>query len=125
MGLIQSYSSIKKLPADLKKGQLYVDEKNETILLPISAEQFVPFHISTVNTVSKSGEGQWTFLRINFHTPTISKTGILQFPDLTDPNAVFIKEVTFKNQDKKGENNHLRIQEKKIKDLIKKAKVND
>jgi len=97
MGLIQSYSSLKRYPADLKKGQLYVDEKNETILLPVSSETFVPFHISTVNTVSKSGEGQWTFLRINFHTPSVGKSGALQFPDHTDPNAVFVKEVTFKN----------------------------
>jgi nucleosome binding factor SPN SPT16 subunit len=54
MGKIQSYSSIKKFPLDLKKGQLYVDEKNDTILMPINNEQFVPFHIGTVNTVSKS-----------------------------------------------------------------------
>ena len=53
MGLIQSYSSIKKFPADLKPGQLYVDEKNDTILLPMSQDQFVPFHVSTINTVSK------------------------------------------------------------------------
>jgi nucleosome binding factor SPN SPT16 subunit len=66
MGLIQSYSSMKKFPTDLKKGQLYVDEKNYTILVPINNEQFVPFHIATVNNVSKSGEGQWTYLRINF-----------------------------------------------------------
>lgn len=77
MGLIQSYSSIKKFPPDLKKGQLYVDENNETILLPVSNEQFVPFHISTVNTVSKSSEGQWTYLRINFHTPSVGKAGNL------------------------------------------------
>jgi hypothetical protein len=38
MGLIQSYASIKKLPSDLKKGQLYVDEKNFTILVPINQE---------------------------------------------------------------------------------------
>ena len=41
---------------------------------------------------------------------------------MTDPNAVFVKEVTLKNQDKKGENNHLRICEKQIKDLTKKLK---
>lgn len=38
MGKIQSYSSIKKFPSDLKKGQLYVDEKNDTILLPINQD---------------------------------------------------------------------------------------
>jgi nucleosome binding factor SPN SPT16 subunit len=96
----------------LKRGQLYVDDKSDTILLPISAEQFVPFHVGTVNTVSKSDQGQWTYLRINFHTPSAGKPGALQFPDLTDPNAVFLKEVTFKNQDRKGENNHLKVCEK-------------
>jgi nucleosome binding factor SPN SPT16 subunit len=116
---------MKKLPSDLKKGQLYVDEKNFTILVPINQEQFVPFHIATVNNVSKSGEGQWTYLRINFQTPPIGKSGSLLFPDHTDPNAVFIKELTLKNKDKRGENNHLRLAEKKIKDLIKKAKVLD
>ena len=79
MGLIQSYSSVKRLPVDLKKGQLYVDEKNDTLLLPISTDQFVPFHISTINNVSKQEQGQWTFLRINFNTPNVStgKSGAL------------------------------------------------
>lgn len=88
---------MKKFPQDLKKGHLYVDDEYNTILLPVSAEQFVPFHISTVNTVSQSGEGEWTYLRINFHTPSVGKSGALQFPDLTQPNVVFVKEVTFKN----------------------------
>jgi len=38
MGLIQSYSSVKRFPSDLKKGQLYVDEVNDTVLLPLSNE---------------------------------------------------------------------------------------
>ena len=109
----------------MKKGHLYVDSQNDTILVPINSEQFVPFHISTVNSVSKSGEGQWTYLRINFHTPNVggSTSGNLQYPDLTDPNAVFVKELTLKNQDRKGDNNHLVVCEKKIKDLIKKVKT--
>lgn len=95
----------------MKKGQVFVDEKNDTILLPINQDQFVPFHISTINTVSKSDQGQWTFLRINFHTPSVSNK-VLQFPEMTDPNVVFLKEVTFKNQDRKGETNHLKLVEK-------------
>ena len=38
---------------------------------------------------------------------------------------MFVKEVTFKNQDRKGENNNLRLAEYKIKALIKKVKVQD
>jgi hypothetical protein len=44
---------------------------------------------------------------------------------MNDPNSIFLKEVTFKNQDKKGESNHLRVIEKQIKDLIKKYKIQD
>lgn len=127
MGLIRSYDSIKNFPIDLKKGQLYIDEENLTILVPINEDQFVPFHISTINNVSKSGEGQWTFLRINFHTPSDGRsgTGALKFPDMSDPNAIFVKELTLKNRDQRGENNHLKKAEKQIKDLIKKAKMQD
>lgn len=57
MGKIQAYSSIKKFPPGLKKGSLFVDSDNHTILVPINQDQFVPFHISTVNNVSKSSEG--------------------------------------------------------------------
>lgn len=94
-------------------------------MVPVNTESFVPFHISTINNVSKSSEGQWTYLRINFHTPSVGKTGSLLFPDHTDPNAIFIKELTLKNQDRRGDANHLSVCEKKIKELIKKAKVAD
>lgn len=125
MGTIQAYSSIKKLPSSLKKGSLFVDEESFAILVPTNRDQFVPFHISTINNVSKSNEGQWTYLRINFHTPSVGKPGALQFPDLKDPNALFVKELTLKNSDSKGDQNHLAICEKKIKDLIKSAKAAD
>ena len=38
MGLIQSYSSMKRFPQGLKKGELFVDEQNLTILVPINSE---------------------------------------------------------------------------------------
>jgi len=81
----------------MKKGQFFVDDNHHAILVPVTPETFVPFHISTINNVSKSSEGQWTYLRINFHTPSVGKTGALNFPDHTDPNAVFVKELTLKN----------------------------
>jgi len=98
-----------------------------TILVPINQEKFVPFHISTITNVSVNNEGQWTYLRINFHTPSVGRSGAdtLVFPDMTDPNAVFIKELTLKNSDHRGDSNHLKKAEKKIKELIKKGKVID
>lgn len=64
-------------------------------------------------------------MRINFHTPSVGSKSTLLFPDLSDPNVVFLKEVTFKNQDRKGEANHLCIIEKQIKECIKKLKVQE
>lgn len=44
---------MKKVPSNLVKGQLYVDNENDTILVPIDACMFVPFHVSTINNLSK------------------------------------------------------------------------
>ena len=52
----------------LKTHQTFVDGKQEAVLIPIHG-RLVPFHISTVKNVSKSEEGGWTFLRINFVAP--------------------------------------------------------
>lgn len=119
---IQSYQNEKQLPKDLKPGLLYVDKQHNTILVPYnSAGAFVPFHVSTIKSVSTKNEGQWTFLRINFH---ISGGNTMQFPVNKDPNALFVKELTLKNQATKiGGENHLITAAKDIKDLIK--KVND
>lgn len=70
MDEIQSYKTEKQLPKDLKPGLLYVDKNNNTILVPYnSIGAFVPFHVSTIKNVSTTTEGQWTFLRLNFHIP--------------------------------------------------------
>ena len=111
---------MKQIPTNLVKGQLYVDEKHETILVPLNTEQFVAFHVSTINNlnVSKQSDGQWTYLRINFHTPSPGKSGNLLFPDFeNDPEVVFLKELTLKNKDQRGESNHLYLMDKKIKEL--------
>ena len=60
------------------------------------------FHVSTISNlnVSKQSDGNWTYLRINFHTPSPGKSSSLLFPDLeNDPEAVFLKELTLKNKD--------------------------
>jgi nucleosome binding factor SPN SPT16 subunit len=70
MDEILSYKTEKQLPKDLKPGLLYVDKNNNTILVPYnSIGAFVPFHVSTIKNVSTTTEGQWTFLRLNFHIP--------------------------------------------------------
>lgn len=125
LGKIQSYSSLKRMPQGMKQGQVFIDEENFTILVPVNQEQFVPFHVGTINNVTKSSEGQWTYLRINFHTPSPGKSASLQFPDLkNDPKAVYVKELMLKNSDP-ADRNHLSLVDKKIKDLIKILKTKD
>jgi nucleosome binding factor SPN SPT16 subunit len=97
MGEIQSYSQVKEVPRDVKPGLLYVDKAHSTILVPYNnLGAFVPFHVSTIKSVSTNTEGQWTFLRINFNYP--SGTQIQYPPEATaDPNSLFIRELTLKN----------------------------
>lgn len=45
-----------------------VDKKHESIILPIYG-MAVPFHISTLKNASKSDEGDFVMLRLNFITP--------------------------------------------------------
>jgi len=122
MDEIQSYSNQQQVPKDLKPGLLYVDNAHFTILVPYNnTGAFVPFHVSTIKSCSIKTEGQWTYLRINFHTPGGTT---LQFPQQTkDPDALFVRELTLKNQSTKisGEN-HLVTASKEIKDLLKRVK---
>jgi nucleosome binding factor SPN SPT16 subunit len=66
---IKSYTSKNQFPADVKPNKIYVDSKAHSLILPING-LMVPFHISLVKNASVTDEGGFTFLRINFHTPT-------------------------------------------------------
>jgi nucleosome binding factor SPN SPT16 subunit len=124
MGEVQSYNSPKEAaPRDLKPGLLYVDHKHDTVLIPYNNQgAFVPFHVSMIKSVVPTTEGQWTYLRINFNYPSGTQ---LQYPAeaTSDPNALFIRELTLKNQSTKvGGENHLIVAAKEIKELMKKVK---
>lgn len=92
---IVAYKSVKDFPrepeiSDLK---IYVDKKNETVILPIFGVP-VPFHISTIKNVSTSNEGEYTYLRINLFFPgsTLEKGSV--FPT---NEATFLKELTYRS----------------------------
>jgi nucleosome binding factor SPN SPT16 subunit len=78
----------------LKTNQTHVDGKNEALLVPMFG-RLVPFHISTIKNVSKSEEGAFTHLRINFVAPGQSISS-QQMPKEADPDAHFIRELSFK-----------------------------
>ena len=73
-----------------------MDRKAETVVLPIYGQP-VPFHLSTLKNVTKSDEQEFTLLRFNFITPgqTLGKKdGPLPYDD---PNATFIRALSFKS----------------------------
>lgn len=53
---------------EVKELKLFVDQKYETVILPIYGRP-VPYHISTIKNISQSVEGDYTYLRINFFHP--------------------------------------------------------
>lgn len=71
-----SYKNVNQMPREpeVKELKLYVDQKYETVILPVYGIP-VPFHISTIKNISQSVEGDYTYLRINFFHPgsTMSK----------------------------------------------------
>jgi nucleosome binding factor SPN SPT16 subunit len=112
---IKSYVSQNHYPSDMKPGKIYVDTKNDSVILPIF-KSMVPFHVSLIKNVSKSDENSFSFLRINFHTPISGLTG---FNELNLNQPVYIRDLSYKSKDTKNIANLFKM----IKDLIKKVKA--
>ncbi|VDD77283.1 unnamed protein product [Mesocestoides corti] len=88
---------------DVRKLRIYIDKKYETVILPIFGQP-TPFHISTIKNVSSSIEGDYTYLRINFHHPG-ALVGPKDASNFQNPQATFLKEMTYRasNQRRHGE----------------------
>jgi len=119
MADLSCYKNIENYPKDIVPGQIYVDVKRNAVLIPNSPTTFVPFHVSTIKSVSDTVQGQWTFLRINFHI--IAGPG-MQFPPMEDPNNLWVKELTLKTKSS-GANNRLSVASKLIKECLKNVKT--
>lgn len=93
--------SASEFPAELRPCQLLVDRKAETLLIPI-AGQHVPFHISTIKSVSKAEEGPVTFLRINFYAPGVSHgkdvSPSMMAAMAANPDAMYIRMINIKSK---------------------------
>lgn len=96
-----SYKSVNQMPqvTEVKELKLYVDQKYETVILPIYGIP-VPFHISTIKNISQSVEGDYTYLRINFFHPG-STMGKNEGGTYQQPDATFVKEVTYRSTNTK------------------------
>lgn len=121
----RAYNSPKEF-ASLKPRCVIVDMDHEAIIVPINGIP-IPFHISTLKNATKSDEGQYSYLRVNFHTPHTAVSRSLGRPDNSPrfPGFVvekgsctaFIKEFTFRSSNPINLNDCLR----KIKELRKRA----
>jgi nucleosome binding factor SPN SPT16 subunit len=116
---IKSYANKSQLPPEIKPGKIFIDVRNDTIILPIF-RMMVPFHISLIKNVSKNEENSFSNLRINFHTP-ITGVPSTAFGDMDLAQPVYIRDLSYKSADHKNMTNLF----KQIKDLIKKVKVKD
>jgi nucleosome binding factor SPN SPT16 subunit len=64
----ESYKRESALPKEVSSLRIVVDQRNDTLVLPIYGLA-VPFHISTLQKVTKTDEGEFFYLRLNFITP--------------------------------------------------------
>lgn len=76
---------------------IQVDQKNETVLLPIYGSM-VPFHVATVKSVTSHQDNRTCTIRIIFNVPGTPFSS----PDahsLKNQSAIYLKEITFRSKD--------------------------
>jgi len=93
----ESYKRDNQFPPRVKDLVICVDQKSQTIVLPIMGRP-VPFHINTVKNASRTDENQFTYLRINFLSPG-QGVGRKDDQPFEDPNAHFVRSLTFRSKD--------------------------
>lgn len=93
----ESYKRDTQFPSRVKDLSILVDEKSSTVILPIMGRP-VPFHIQTIKNASKSDEGEFAFLRINFLSPG-QGVGRKDDQPFEDATAQFVRSLTFRSHD--------------------------
>lgn len=96
----ESYVRETQLPNNVRDLKIHVDWKNQTIILPIYGRP-VPFHINSYKNGSKNEEGEYTYLRLNFHSPgaggVSKKTEESPYED--SPDNQFVRSITLRSKD--------------------------
>jgi len=93
----ESYKRDNQLPTTVARLEIVVDKKNLTVMLPIMGRP-VPFHIHTIKNASHTPEADFTSLRVNFLSPG-QGVGRKDDQPFEDPNAHFIRSLTFRSHD--------------------------
>lgn len=96
----ESYIRESQVPTSVRDLKIHVDWKSQTIILPIYGRP-VPFHINAYKNGSKNEEGEYTYLRLNFHSPgaggTSKKSEELPYEDNSDNQ--FVRSITLRSKD--------------------------
>ena len=93
----ESYKRDNQFPPRVRDLAIVMDQKNSTVVLPIMGRP-VPFHIQTIKNASKSDEGEFAFLRINFLSPG-QGVGRKDDQPFEDASAHFVRSLTFRSHD--------------------------
>lgn len=94
----ESYKKETQIPNETKDLRVLVDRRNATVLLPIYGIA-VPFHLNTIKNVSKTDDRDHSYLRFNFITPGQAGKKDPNSLQFEDPNATFIRALSFKSSD--------------------------
>jgi len=93
----ESYKRDNQFPPKVRDMGIVIDQKSATVILPVMGRP-VPFHINTIKNASKSDEGEWSFLRINFLSPG-QGVGRKDDQPFEDASAQFVRSLTFRSTD--------------------------
>ncbi|RDW80024.1 putative FACT complex subunit SPT16 [Coleophoma cylindrospora] len=93
----ESYKRDSQFPPRVRDLAIVMDQKNSTVVLPIMGRP-VPFHIQTIKNASKSDEGEFAYLRINFLSPG-QGVGRKDDQPFEDAAAHFVRSLTFRSHD--------------------------
>ncbi|KAJ1954193.1 FACT complex subunit spt16, partial [Linderina pennispora] len=93
----ESYKRETALPREAQSCRIIVDERADTIVLPIYG-MAVPFHISALKNISKNDEGEYVYLRLNMVSPG-QGVGKKENLPTDDPTATFVRSLTFRSTD--------------------------
>ncbi|KAH9814734.1 FACT complex subunit-domain-containing protein [Melampsora americana] len=109
----ESFQRERDLPSAVASLKIVVEINRRSFLLPINGFA-VPFHINTLKNVVKQEEGEYTVLRFMFIAPG-QITGKKEDTPFEDPNATFIRGLTYRSTDQ----DHMNEVHKQIMDLKK------
>lgn len=91
-----AYKNVSDVPFS-RELVIQVDQKNEAVLLPIYGSM-VPFHVSTVKSVTSHQDNRTCTIRIIFNVPGTPFSSV-DANSLKNQSAIYLKEITFRSKD--------------------------